>query len=366
MMLRELHLVRALAALGPTAVFGLAPARPPTGIALAGWETSSDPGAGDHLHGGDLLHAIREGTSPFSLPRSAVAAAELERMVTSFAPDVVVVRGSELGAYLDVVLGMATVVLDADAALASTVRRMGELDPNRARGLTWRHASGLVATSEQPLVEAVDQVWVSSSLERAFLVEQFPGSAPVRVVPNVVDVGSYAAGRPERGHLLYTGRFDYWPNEEAAAELLRDILPRLDRATLSMVGMAPTAWMQALDQPGVEVTGAVDDIRPYLAAAACLVVPLRAGTGTRLKVLEAGAARVPVVSTALGVEGIAFTPGEHFLAAETVADFVDAIGRLHDDAALVARLTDAAHRIVTDQYSLAALTEHVAAAIRAE
>jgi glycosyltransferase involved in cell wall biosynthesis len=124
--------------------------------------------------------------------------------------------------------------------------------------------------------------------------------------------------------------------------------------------------MQALDQPGVEVTGAVDDIRPYLAAASSLVVPLRAGTGTRLKVLEAGAARVPVVSTALGAEGIAFVPGEHFLAAEQVVDFVDAIGRLHDDAALVDRLTEAAHQIVTDQYSLAALVQHVAAALRAE
>jgi glycosyltransferase involved in cell wall biosynthesis len=366
-MLREINLVRALAATGPTAVFGLAPAGPPPEqVALAAWEASSDPGAGDHRHGDDLMDAIRRGDSPFTLPCSSVAASELEQRLATFAPDLVVIRGSELAAYLPIMAAAAdVVVVDADASLTSTVRRMGERDPNRARGLTWRYASGLVAPAERAVLDAVDQVWVSSEIERRFLLELFPESAPVRVVPNVVDVDRAPARRPEPGRLLYIGRYDYWPNDEAAAELVRDILPQLPDATLSLVGMAPTPWMQALDTPGVEVTGTVDDVRPYLAAAACVVIPLRAGTGTRLKVLEAGAAHVPVVSTELGVEGIAFAAGEHYLAAETVADFVAAVRQLHDDPALVNRITGAAHQIVTEQYSVAALTTQVAAAIRA-
>jgi glycosyltransferase involved in cell wall biosynthesis len=100
-------------------------------------------------------------------------------------------------------------------------------------------------------------------------------------------------------------------------------------------------------------TGFVDDIRPHIAAAQVSVIPLRVGSGTRIKAFEAMALGRPVVSTTLGVEGLDITPGEHFLAADTAADFAGAVLRLFEDAALRARLAQAARTRLEERFSWA-------------
>ena len=101
----------------------------------------------------------------------------------------------------------------------------------------------------------------------------------------------------------------------------------------------------------IEVTGEVDDVVPYLARATALVLPLRKGGGTRLKVLEAFAAGVPVVSTAKGVEGLDVVPGRHYLAAEDDEQMVAELVRVCEDAGLAGRLARAAGTLVSERYS---------------
>ena len=156
----------------------------------------------------------------------------------------------------------------------------------------------------------------------------------MEVVDNGVDVAHFAAvdrTHAEPHRLLFLGSLDWRPNLDAVGLLLDAVFPavrrRIPDATLALVGRKPPDWLRrrAAEAAGVELFADVPDVRPHLAAAAALVVPLRAGGGSRLKILEALAAGVPVVSTAVGAEGL--SDGVHRvidLAADAGESFVAA------------------------------------------
>jgi glycosyltransferase involved in cell wall biosynthesis len=167
----------------------------------------------------------------------------------------------------------------------------------------------------------------------------------------------------------FLGWYGYPPNEAAALELMRAIMPAIRSAggptPLVLIGAQPTPSMVrvAAETGAVSITGQVADVVPALRAAGILVVPVRAGGGTRVKILEAMAARVPVVSTRLGIEGLSLTPGTHVLLAETPSDFASAVGRLATDHVLREALTDAAARFVAEHHSTATVGAAVGAAL---
>jgi sugar transferase (PEP-CTERM/EpsH1 system associated) len=165
--------------------------------------------------------------------------------------------------------------------------------------------------------------------------------ARVAVVPNGVDVAYFSdpAVKPvEQGALVLTGTMLWRANEDAAVWFAREILPAVRRALpgarFAIVGRKPGPRVRRLAAADVVVTGTVPDVRPYLRGARALVVPLRVAGGTRLKILEAFAARVPVVSTRIGAEGIDCAAGREILFAETPDEFAVALSRLEADASL--------------------------------
>jgi glycosyltransferase involved in cell wall biosynthesis len=181
--------------------------------------------------------------------------------------------------------------------------------------------------------------------------------------PGTVDTGLAVADDHAEGlELLFTGTMDYRPNVDAVLWFAEAILPRLRQALPDVrclvVGKAPDPRLRAAARrrPGLIVTGGVPDVRPYLARAALYVVPMRMGSGVRLKVLEAMAAGVPVVSTGVGLEGIAAVDGEHALVADTPAAFAAAVLRLRADPALGARLARGARALVEQRYDWSRLT----------
>ncbi|MEW5718372.1 MAG: glycosyltransferase [Chloroflexota bacterium] len=164
----------------------------------------------------------------------------------------------------------------------------------------------------------------------------------ISVIPNGVDTEFYVpsdqvCAKPlaERA-LVFTGKMDFRPNIDAMTWFAAEILPRLraeiPHARLIIVGQKPAPRIRALQQqPGIEVTGWVADTRPYVSDAAVYVVPLRMGSGTRLKVLEAMAMGKAIVSTTRGVEGIALTPGRDALVADTPTEFARVVVTLLRD-----------------------------------
>jgi glycosyltransferase involved in cell wall biosynthesis len=187
-----------------------------------------------------------------------------------------------------------------------------------------------------------------------------------------VDAGlEVAAPHAEGVELLFTGTMDFRPNVDAVLWFAEAILPRLRQARPEVrclaVGKSPDPRLRAAArrQDGLIVTGGVPDVRPYLARAALYVVPMRMGSGVRLKVLEAMAAGIPMVSTRVGLEGIAAVDGEHALVADTPGAFAAAVLRLLADPALGARLARAARALVGRRYDWSRLTPTLVEVYRA-
>ena len=249
------------------------------------------------------------------------------------------------------------------------------IDEHNVESLIWRrYASskrGLerLAFAEQAFLwtraegRAAAQAWLclmTSEADRRQLLRLAPARAVV--VPNGVNLeyfGDLKVAPAESGAIVLTGSMDWQPNEDAAVWFVEAIMPEARRALggarFAAVGRNPSAKVQKLAGPDVVVTGTVPDVRPYLRGALALVVPIRVGGGTRLKILEAFAARVPVVSTRVGAEGIACEDGRDILYAETPAEFAAALARLKADAALRERLTTAGRALVEARYGWQAI-----------
>jgi len=167
--------------------------------------------------------------------------------------------------------------------------------------------------------------------DRRRLQEIAPG-ARLAAVPTGVDTAYFdPAPYPEHNdRLVFSGSMDWHPNEDAVIYFIESILPRIRAerpgVSFTIVGRNPSARVRELAaHPGVVVTGTVDDVRPAIGAGSVYVVPLRAGSGTRLKIFEALAMARAVVSTTVGAEGLALEPGRHFVPADDPAAFADAV-----------------------------------------
>jgi sugar transferase (PEP-CTERM/EpsH1 system associated) len=238
--------------------------------------------------------------------------------------------------------------------------------------LVFREQALWLRRLEAELCRRASLVLTCSSVDREVLRTIAGGPRALAeglVVPNGVDLEAFGEPGPSAtgggGHLVFTGSMDWAPNENAAHAFLDEIWPAV-RASLGavrfyIVGRNPSGRLRSRARPGeVVVTGTVPDVRPFLRNALALVVPMRVGGGTRLKILEAFAARIPVVSTRVGIEGIEARPGEHYLAAEDARGFADALQRLAAEPALRRELTEAGHRLAAERYSWAAVGARLA------
>ncbi|MBL9142714.1 MAG: glycosyltransferase [Verrucomicrobiaceae bacterium] len=170
--------------------------------------------------------------------------------------------------------------------------------------------------------------------------------------------------------LAFLGSMDWMPNIEGVHWFVREVYPQVRAAMpgvrLRIVGRKPGADIRALAQhdPTIEVTGTVEDVRPCLADAAALIVPLLSGGGTRIKILEAMAFGLPVLSTTIGAEGLPFDHDRHLLLADSSADFATQCVHMLRDRSLRDRLAQAARDEVVNHYSWAAASRKFEALCR--
>ena len=210
---------------------------------------------------------------------------------------------------------------------------------------------------QRSIADGVDRVAVCSEHDRSQL-----GVPNAVVLPNGYPMPPRAEPQPEAPPdrtLLFVGPLTYEPNRLAVEWLANEVLPRvrqrLDDAELLVVGDCEGVSMRRLSREGVTFTGWVPDVGPYYARAGVAVTPVRSGGGTRLKVMEALARRVPLVSTSFGVEGIDLWPGRELLVADEDSAFADACVAALTDVPLREQLVTAGHeRYIRD------LSSHVA------
>jgi glycosyltransferase involved in cell wall biosynthesis len=155
---------------------------------------------------------------------------------------------------------------------------------------------------------------------------------------------------------------DYEPNVDAVIWFCREIWPGIrylhPKARFFIVGRDPTADVLALGQlPGVTITGTVADTRPFYDQSKVYIAPIRFGSGTRLKILEAMAMKVPIVATNFSVEGLDLTPGRDYLSADAPDSFVEKISSLLSDPLAGERISSQARRTVDDRYNWMAIVK---------
>ena len=290
--------------------------------------------------------------------------------------DLIQFFGIEFGPYLPLMQAHgagAKLVYDAQNAEAELQRAIAHIDRKQPRRWLPALYSSLQARRllrfEGEICRAVDLV-VAVSGEDERLLRQHAG-APSHVVPNGINVEEYrppATTTREPWLLVFSGKMDYRPNVDAIEWFCAEVLPRvrkqLPQARLCIVGRNPLARIQALADEQTQVTGWVESVQPYLHAAALYIVPLRMGSGTRLKILEALASGCTVVSTSIGAAGLHDEALASLRLADTAADFAQAIITLLTDGAAREETSRIAQASVGKHYDWSALLPRLLAAYR--
>lgn len=208
-----------------------------------------------------------------------------------------------------------------------------------------------IAVAERRMVRAAAVSFVCSESDRRY-VQRLAWCKRVAVVPNSVDLGQISSGKraiPATRRIVFVGTYSHRPNVDAAEHLLHEVFPRIRAkvpdAELELVGPGIESLPSyGQRMPGVNFRGFVLDLAEVWAEARLLCCPIRAGGGTRIKIIEAAARGVPVVSTTMGAEGLDFEDGREILLGDSPADLADACARVLQDDALAFRLATAAQK----------------------
>ena len=241
---------------------------------------------------------------------------------------------------------------DVESAL---LRRRAEIERNEWRGAYLRHQARLMEDTERDWCGRVALNVAVSDADRSALQRIAPSSR-VEIVPNGVDIDEFQPDRTVGEGVAFVGGLHWFPNLDALDFFTADILPHLRAACPNL----PARWigsasvdqrLQYRDTFGLDVTGYVDDVRPFMSQAACHIVPLRAGGGTRLKILNSWAMGKPVVATSIGCEGLEAIDGENILIRDDPKAFAQAIVSVLEDRQLARRLGEGGRARVEQRYS---------------
>lgn len=236
-------------------------------------------------------------------------------------------------------------------------KRQWELERNPLRRWILENEWRRVRQFEGRVCRVFDHVICVSPEDRASLRGEF-GLGPISVLPAGVDADYFSPSLCRRvpGKLVFVGSMDWAPNEDGMAWFLREIYPGIRRAvphaSLDIVGRHPSRRLRAIAGafPGARVLGAVPDVRPYLSAAEVVVVPLRSGGGTRLKIPEAMAMAKPVVTTSVGAEGLPLRDGSDLCIADGREEFTRSLLALLGDGGLRQFIATAARKAAVERF----------------
>jgi polysaccharide biosynthesis protein PslH len=237
--------------------------------------------------------------------------------------------------------------------------RQAEQASSAAEGAYLRHMAAKLDRYEGEVCRKVKHVITVSPSDSAYL-EQRHGVAETSALPTGVNLEYFkrqpVTGQDKAFDLVFVGSLDYVPNSSGVTWFVEEVLPLIHRrrpnTTVALVGKYPGPAIRRYGEQDrrIHVTGTVPDVRPYLWAGGISIVPLFAGSGTRLKIYEAMAASLPVVSTTLGAEGLTYEDGRTIVIADSAEAFAQKCLELLDDPGRRRQIADAACKQVTESF----------------
>lgn len=271
--------------------------------------------------------------------------AAIEQALNQIAPDVVQVEHVRALTWSPLLKELCArpkrpaLVFDAVDCISGLLAQYAERSPGLLRKLLYRREAEKMRVFEPAAARLFDRVIITSAAEREMLADLMgEAGSKVEVVRNGVDLEYFAPSEAqgEADTILFSGKMSFYNNAEAARYFVREIFPRIKAqrpaARVILAGADPPADLMALKRRGeIEVTGYVDDLRPYLRRAAVVVCPMLTAVGIQNKVLEAMALGKAVVATPLVAAGLEVTDGREMVLADGKDAFAQAVVKLLED-----------------------------------
>lgn len=252
----------------------------------------------------------------------------------------------------------AAKIVDAHNALWLLYKRLADTLGLGPQKLIYSRDWRLLKKYEGRICREFDGILAVSQEDKSALEEAMGQKSEMTVIPIAVDLDELPLieRKPDADHILHIGTMYWPPNIDAVNWFIDEVLPLIHAArpqtTFDVVGLRPPQELVELGQrePRINVTGYVEDTQPYYQKAGAFIVPVRAGGGMRVKILNALAQGMPLVTTTLGCEGIAVTHGKDVLIADTPEAFAEAVLHLLDDRELAQELGRCGRELIRTTY----------------
>lgn len=296
-------------------------------------------------------------------PRSIVATFDpivndsVKKAISKISPDVIVVSTVDVVEYIGNDLDVPSLLIDHNCEFG-VIERKSKLTSNLFCKMRYSISWKKFAKWEASVLRKFDVVVMPTEADKRRMIEFAPDIRNIVVIPNAADTEYFDSSNwlPDDCSMIYNGALTYSANLDAVHNYLENIYPLLvgkyPNIKLRVTGRYTNIDLDGLiDCLGIQLTGYISDIRDVLYRSSVCIIPLRLGGGMRLKIPEAMAAGVPVVSTSMGAEGLDCIHEKHLLIADTPEDFADAIMRIFEDNELVEKLRTNARQLIEDSYS---------------
>ncbi|MDR2762501.1 MAG: glycosyltransferase family 4 protein [Planctomycetaceae bacterium] len=290
----------------------------------------------------------------------------LKRLLASFKFDIVHIEWSHYAVYSSYIKDMPTFACTHNVEYLSW-KRFFSATQNPFKKLLGLHEWIKMYKFEKNYYPKLDYISTVSN-EDANLMRDKLGMNRVCVIPNGVAIDRYdeIENTPIQGKIVYCGSMDTHVNQDAVAYFLREIFPLVIEINPSIrfqvIGRNPPSWLLKFSSDKVSFTGSIADVRHPLKEAMLEVVPLRIAGGSRLKILEAFAAKTPVLSTTIGAEGIECKPNENIAIADSTVEFAAKCIELLEDQSLRNKLIENGRKLVDEKYDWSRISPMVESA----
>lgn len=282
---------------------------------------------------------------------------KLDELIDRFRPDVIHIDHLQMAQFVKFG-GSYKTVLDHHNVESMIIKRIAETSESKPARLYARMEWPKLQRYELDICRKCDLVLTVSEEDKSTLLNLNSSLVNIESVPIGVDIHYFQPVERRSGsrNILSIGTMYWPPNVDSMLYFCRDIFPlvrnQIQNCTLTIAGQRPVESIQTLaNDPAITVPGYIDDVREIARDCGAFIVPLRSGSGVRVKILNALAMGLPIVSTSIGVEGLDMESGTHLLIADNPEDFADAVVNVLSNASLADKLSRNGRALVCEKYS---------------